>query len=107
LGAAYTRYNYEIRENNFTVLKSGVVDLASGTGTLEATLDHPGMVYARLSFIGAPAPVTPPTQQELDKMTVGAAVAPEQIQAGRLRHLLGYQAGGAAASSDQCQTRAG
>ena len=81
LGAAYTRYNYEIRENNFTVLKSGVVDLASGTGTLEVTMDHPGMVYARLSFIGAPAPVTPPTRQELDKVTVGAAVTPEQIQA--------------------------
>src|ERR1700761_8833687 len=81
LGAGYTKFNYEIRENNFTVLKSGVIDLASGTGTLSVTLDHPGMVYARLSFIGAPAPTTPPTPQELDKMTMGAAVAPEQIKA--------------------------
>src|ERR1700761_4101784 len=81
MGAGYTRYNYEIRENNFTVLKSGVIDLAGGTGTLSVTLDHPGMVYARLSFIGAPAPTTPPTPGELDKMTVGAAVAPEQIKA--------------------------
>ena len=32
------------------------------------------MVYARLNFIGAPAPATPPTPAELDKMTVGAAV---------------------------------
>ena len=25
LGAGYTRYNYELRENNLTVLKSGVI----------------------------------------------------------------------------------
>ena len=81
LGAAYTKYNYEIRENNFTVLKSGVIDLAGGIGTLSVTLDHPGMVYARLSFIGAPTPATPPLPGELDKMTVGAAVAPERITA--------------------------
>ena len=81
LGAGYTKYTYEIRENNFTVLKSGVIDLAGGIGTLQVTLDHPGMVYARLSFIGAPAPATPPMPGELDKMTVGAAVAPEQITA--------------------------
>lgn len=80
LGMAYTKYGYEIRENNLTVLKSGVIDLSSGIGTLEATLDRPGMLYARLSFIGAPAPATPPTPQELNKMTVAAAVAPDQIR---------------------------
>ena len=80
LGNGYTRYNYEIRENNLKVLKSGVLDLASGIGTIETTLDHPGMLYARLSFIGAPAPTGPVTAQELDRMTVGAAVAPEQIK---------------------------
>ena len=110
LGAAYTKYSYEIRENNLKVLKSGVIDLSSGTGTLAVTLDHPGMVYARLSFIGAPAPATPPTPAELDKMTVGAAVAPEQIkaprQAGRFRQLLGRQAGGAETGTDQCQAGA-
>ena len=69
------------------------------------------MVYARLSFIGAPAPATPPTPAELDKMTVGAAVAPEQIkaprQARRFRQLLGRQAGGAETGADQCETGAG
>ena len=80
LGMAYTKYDYEIRENNLKVLKSGVIDLSSGTGTIEATLDRPGMLYARLSFIGAPEPATPPTPQELNKMTVAAAVAPEQIR---------------------------
>ena len=80
LGMAYTKYNYEIRENNLKVLKAGVIDLSSGTGTIEATLDKPGMLYARLSFIGAPEPATAPTAQELNKMTVAAAIAPERIQ---------------------------
>jgi cephalosporin-C deacetylase-like acetyl esterase len=80
LGAAYTRYSYELKENNFTVLKSGVVDLSSGEATIETQLDHPGMLYLRLSFIGAPPPTGTVTAQELDRMTVGAAVAPEQIK---------------------------
>lgn len=79
MGNGYTKYQYEIRENNLTVLKSGVIDLASGIGTLEVTLDHPAMIYARLSYIGAPEPATPPTPQELDRMTVGAAIEPEKI----------------------------
>lgn len=80
LGAAYTKYSYEIRENNLKLIKSGVLDMSSGMSVLESSLDHPGMVYARLSFIGAPPPSGTPTAQELDKMTVGAAVAPEQIR---------------------------
>jgi cephalosporin-C deacetylase len=80
LGLGYTKYNYELRENNLKVLKSGVIDLSSGLGTIETTLDHPGMLYLQLSYIGAPAPATPPTRDELDKLTVGAAVAPEQIR---------------------------
>src|SRR4051794_1025509 len=80
LGNSYTKYSYEIRENNLKLLKSGVLDVSSGAAVLETTLDHPGMIYARLSFIGAPGPATPPTTQELDKLTVGAAVAPEQIR---------------------------
>ena len=80
LGMAYTKYSYEIRENNLTVLKSGVIDLSSGTGTIETTLDKPGMLYARLSFIGAPPPTGTTTPQELNKMTVAAAIAPEKIR---------------------------
>src|SRR4051812_2630969 len=80
MGSAYTKYSYEIRENNLKVIKSGGLDVSSRAGVLEATLDHPGMIYTRLSFIGAPAPSQTPASQELDKMTVGAAVAPEQIR---------------------------
>jgi len=80
MGNAYTKYRYEILENNLTVLKSGILDLTSGEATLTVTLDHPAMIYARLSYIGAPEPATAPTAQELDKMTVGAAIAPDQIK---------------------------
>ena len=48
LGNGYTKYSYEIRENNLKVLKSGVLDVSSGAAVLETTLDHPGMLYARL-----------------------------------------------------------
>jgi cephalosporin-C deacetylase len=85
LGTNYTKYDYVLRENNLTVLKSGTLDLSSGTAAIETTLDHPGMLYARLSFVDAPPPVAPPTMQELDKMTVGAAVAPMQIRPGAPR----------------------
>jgi len=80
LFGGHTKYSYEIRENNLKLLKSGILDVSSGEAVLEASLDHPGMIYARLSFIGLPPPATPPTPQELDKMTLGAAVAPEQIR---------------------------
>src|ERR1700761_3715092 len=79
LFGGHTRYSYEIRENNLKLLKQGVLDVSSGEAVLETTLDHPGMIYARLSFIGVPAPASPPAPQEQDKMTLGAAVAPEQI----------------------------
>jgi cephalosporin-C deacetylase len=80
LGGGYTKFGYEIRENNLTVLKSGTLDLTNGVGTLDVTLDHPGMIYARMNFIGAPTPAAPPTPQELDRMTVAAAIAPDQIR---------------------------
>ena len=79
LGAGYTRYSYELSENNLKVIQSGEIDLSSGLGNVSTALDHPGMLYLRLHYIGVPAPAASPSQQELDKMTAGAAVAPEQI----------------------------
>ena len=47
MGSAIRKYSYEIRENNLKVIKSGVLDVSSGAGVLETSLDHPGMIYAR------------------------------------------------------------
>ena len=79
-------YDYVIRENNQTVIKSGTLDLSSGSATIEGVLDHPAMVYVRLTpnrsgMTTAPAPATPgagrgPSPADLDKLTVGAAVDP-------------------------------
>src|SRR6201996_8529014 len=42
-------YDYTIRENNQTVLASGTIDLSSGSATIAGVLDHPAMVYVRLT----------------------------------------------------------
>src|SRR5580658_4266532 len=63
------KYTYEIRENNFDVIKSGQLDLSSGTTTVEARLNEPGMLYLE---------ITPPSGEK--PIAAGAAVAPTQIQ---------------------------
>ncbi|HXL71556.1 MAG TPA: hypothetical protein VN935_09980 [Rhizomicrobium sp.] len=63
LGAGYTRYSYELSENNLKVIQSGEIDLSSGLGTVSTTLDHPGMLHLRLHYIGVPAPATPPAHK--------------------------------------------
>lgn len=80
LGAGYTKYSYELTENNLTPIETGVLDLSSGLGTISTVLNHPGMLYLRLHYIGLAATVPAPTEQQLDKMTAGAAVAPELIR---------------------------
>jgi cephalosporin-C deacetylase-like acetyl esterase len=77
-------YDYVIRENNLNVIKSGTIDLSSGSATIEGVLDHPAMVYVRLTPNRegmvtpppAPAPGRGPSPADLDKLTVGAAIDP-------------------------------
>ena len=79
-------YDYVIRENNLNVIKSGTIDLSSGSATIEGVLDHPAMVYVRLTPnregmvtpppAPAPAPGRGPSPADLDKLTVGAAIDP-------------------------------
>lgn len=82
-------YDYVIRENNLNVIKSGTIDLSSGSATIEGVLDHPAMVYVRLTpnrnGMVTPPPVPPaavpgagrePGPADLDKLTVGAAIDP-------------------------------
>lgn len=84
------KYEFTIKKNNFTVLKTGTFELSSGKATLETSLDEPGMIYVQ---------IVPQQQQDqsADKpsdgkdakaggppahgpITVGAAVAPTKIQ---------------------------
>src|SRR6202795_5004794 len=65
-------YSYEIKKNNFDVIKSGVVDLSKGRSSISVRLNEPAMLYATL------LPKDQPNGGE--KYILGAAVAPFQIQ---------------------------
>ena len=89
-------YDYTVRENNLKLIASGTVDLSSGSATISGTIDHPAMVYVRLTpnraalviaargAGGAAAPAgagagrgpAGPGPADLDKLTVGAAINP-------------------------------
>src|SRR5689334_2395563 len=59
LGMPGANYTYEVRENNFTVLQSGALDLSSGAAVVEGSLSRPGMISLVLRPIppaSGPAP---------------------------------------------------
>lgn len=60
---------YTIKKNNLDVIQSGSLDLATGSATIETTLDEPAMLYVEVS---APAGGK--------RSVVGAAVAPAKLQ---------------------------
>jgi cephalosporin-C deacetylase len=73
-----TRFAYDITKNELEVLRSGTLDLSSGTATVEAVLDEPCMVFVELRPDGAsPAPGGP---QRRPYASLGAAVAPDRLQ---------------------------
>jgi len=65
------KYSYEIKKNNFDVIKTGDLDLTSGTATIETTLQEPAMLYVTVNAEGAPA---------ASAMHLGAAIAPAQLK---------------------------
>jgi cephalosporin-C deacetylase-like acetyl esterase len=65
------KYNYEIKTNNFAVIKTGTLDLTSGSATIEATLEEPAMLYVTVTAEGAPP---------ASAIHLGAAVAPTQLK---------------------------
>ena len=82
LGLGSQRFHYTIRENNAFDLKSGEVDLSSGQSVIETSVDHPAMIYVRLTPI-TDLPVDKNASlsaADLDRLTVGAAVAPLSLR---------------------------
>src|ERR1700722_4704367 len=73
-----TRFDYDIKKNELEVLRSGTLDLSSGTATIEAVLDEPCMVFVELKPKGAPP--GPGGPQRRPYPSLGAAVAPERLQ---------------------------
>src|SRR4051812_30942909 len=48
-GAGPIRYAYDIKKNGFDVLKSGMLDLSSGTATIEIVVTELSMVYVQVT----------------------------------------------------------
>jgi cephalosporin-C deacetylase len=67
-------YSYEIKKNNSDTIKTGTLDLKSGSATIETTLNEPAMLYVSVTAPAAegarPAPA----------IHLGAAIAPSQLK---------------------------
>ena len=68
--APAAKYTYEIKKNNFDVIKTGTLDFSSGSATIETTLQEPAMLYVTVAAEGAPP---------ASAIHLGAAVAPTQL----------------------------
>jgi hypothetical protein len=63
-------YTYTVKKNNFDAIKTGSLDLSSGSATIETTLAEPAMVYVDVSNPSISGPA----------IHLGAAVAPTKLQ---------------------------
>jgi cephalosporin-C deacetylase len=79
-------YNYVIRKNNSDTIKTGTLDLSSGSATIETTLSEPAMLYVEITPSAPPAqdsnaPATPGRRGGgSTAIHIGAAVAPWSLQ---------------------------
>ena len=67
--AGVSGYSYTIKKNNLGTIKTGVLDLSSGTATIETSLDEPAMLYVEVNSAAnsGAAPIH-----------LGAAIAPSR-----------------------------
>ena len=73
------RFAYEIKKDEFEVLRRGMLDLSAGTASIEIVVDEPSMVYVQVTPEGEqPPPADNP--QRKPYASVGAAVAPDRLQ---------------------------
>jgi cephalosporin-C deacetylase len=71
-----TQYTYVIRKNNRDVVRTGTLDLSSGSGTIETAADEPAMLYVEVS--PAASPEAAPGMGSA--IHLGAAVAPWKLR---------------------------
>ena len=69
--APTTKYTYQIKKNNLDTIKTGTLDFASGSATIETTLEEPAMLYVTVIAEAAPP---------ASAVHLGAAIAPTQLQ---------------------------
>ena len=110
LGAGYTRYSYELSENNLKVIQSGEIDLSSGLGTVSTTLGSSRHVVSETALYRRPSTrhVRRPARTGQDDGGRGGRAGTDQAadrQARGFRCLLGRQVGGAEARAGQSADR--
>jgi cephalosporin-C deacetylase-like acetyl esterase len=69
-----TTYTYVIKKNNFDTIKTGALDLSSGTATIDISLNEPAMLYATVTANSADPSAKVPA------IHLGAAIAPSQLK---------------------------
>ena len=62
------KYTYTIKTNNLDTVKTGALDLSSGSASIEAKLSEPAMLYVEVNG------------GDGTKVHLGAAVAPQKLQ---------------------------
>jgi cephalosporin-C deacetylase-like acetyl esterase len=67
--AAPASYNYSIKKNNLDSIKTGTLDLSSGSATIETVLAEPAMLYVEVGGNSDAPPIH-----------LGAAISPSKLQ---------------------------
>ncbi len=65
-------YTFTARKNDLEIIKTGRLDMSTGTASIEVALREPAMVYVEISAAGG--------DSQLKPLAVGAAVAPDELQ---------------------------
>lgn len=77
-------FHYVIKENNSTVIKTGDVNLSSGSATIEASLNEPGMLFVEVTPKGVSMPEATGGNmggaRNHGEIFLGAAIAPWKLK---------------------------
>lgn len=73
-------YTYTIKKDNFgDPIKTGTLDLAAGSVSIEVTVNQPCMLYVQVTALTAASEATPGRSRARGGMALGAAVTPTKI----------------------------
>jgi cephalosporin-C deacetylase len=74
------RYTYTFKRDGSVVIGTGTLDLSSGRGIIETTLDRPGMLLVEVRPPAGTAGFHGASKSEVGRVLLGAAVAPREIR---------------------------
>ena len=84
-GAACLHYDYTVKENNQAIIKTGQLDLTSGSAKIEAQVNEPAMLYVEVEA-GCPSAAAADTTSNkqsarpVPEAILGAAIAPTLLK---------------------------